>query len=99
MHTKFVLSLVLSLLSALASAERPKLNCDVGPITKKFGGTDWLVYSCGDSQNIIFVTASGSPAMPFVFIRTNGNLRGEGNGQKKYTDLAYSELKQLSASE
>lgn len=99
MRTKIILSLIVGFLSALASAESQNLNCDVGPITKKFGGSDWLVYSCGDAQNVIFVTAPGSPAMPFVFIRANGKLRGEGNGKKEYTDLAYSELKQLSSTQ
>ncbi|UUA74706.1 hypothetical protein [Cellvibrio sp. QJXJ] len=99
MRTKIILSLIVSFLSALSSAESQNLNCDVGPITKKFGGSDWLVYSCGDAQNVIFVTAPGSPAMPFVFIRANGKLRGEGNGKKAYTDLAYSELKQLSSTQ
>jgi hypothetical protein len=99
MHTKIVLSLAFSLLSVFAFAEPQKLNCDVGPIIKKFGGSEWLVYSCGDSQNIIFVTAQGSPAMPFVFIRANGKLRGEGNGKKEYTDPAYSELKQLTSAQ
>lgn len=96
MLNKIVLSITFILLSVFAFADSEKLNCDVGPITKKIGSSDWLVYSCGDSQNIIFVTAPGSPAMPFVFIRTNGELRGEGNGKKEYTDPAYSELKQLS---
>ena len=99
MRTKIILLLAFSLFSVLAFAEPQKLNCDIGPVTKKIGGTDWLVYSCGDSTNIIFVTAPGSPAMPFVFIRANGKLSGEGTGKKEYTDSAYSELKQLSSAQ
>jgi hypothetical protein len=99
MNTKVVLLLVSSLFSAFVVAESQNLNCDVGPVTKKIGGSDWLVYSCGNSQDVIFVTAPGSPAMPFVFMRTKGKLYGEGNGKREYTDPAYAELKQLSAAQ
>jgi hypothetical protein len=99
MKTKLVLSIALICISSFGFAEPKKLNCEVGPITKTFGGSNWLVYSCGDFQSVIFVTAPGSPAMPFVFIHADGKLQGEGNGKKEFTGPAYAELKQLSESQ
>ncbi len=73
MRAKIILSLAFYLFSVLTFAEPQKLNCEVGPVTKKIGGSDWLVYSCGDSKNIIFVTAPGSPAMPFFLCTQMGS--------------------------
>ena len=79
------------------------LKCDVGPIQKSYGGTPWLVYSCRDSQALVFVTAPQSPAAPFYFfLYPNGltfRLTGEGTGNQTLTDAAYNELKSLQADE
>lgn len=89
-----------SLAMDVGAQEAPKLNCDVGPVTKKYGGTDWLVYSCDDKKSLAMVTAPGSPASPFYFFYAySGNgyhLYGEGTGNKQMTDKTYEDLKRLS---
>src|SRR5262249_32295951 len=84
-----------------ATAEEPKLlNCDIGPATKTYGKTQWLVYSCSDARTVVIVSAPGNPAMPFSFAfypKRNGyQLSGEGTGRKDATDAAFEELRVLS---
>ncbi len=80
---------------------RPHLECKIGPLTKVYGGTEWLVYSCDDNRSIVIVSAPGSPAAPFYFSyfpEAGGyNLSGEGTGNRAETDLAYKELAALKA--
>ncbi len=97
MNLKYISVLVLMASSFVSATEPPKLNCDVGPVNKSFGGTNWLVYSCNDKSSIVFITAPGSKAMPFVFINTNGKLSGEGTGNKELTDDAFTEIKDLTS--
>ena len=81
--------------------ERPSLKCDVGPVTKTFGQTDWLVYSCNDKRSVVVVSAPGNPASPFYFIfaaQADGyRLHGEGTGSKEATAAAYEDLQTLTA--
>ncbi len=78
-----------------------KLVCDVGPIEKGYGGTDWLVYSCNDRRSVVITAAAGSPASPFVFrflARENAYLlQSMGTGDRKFTSAAFNELKGMSA--
>jgi hypothetical protein len=99
-----VRGLRLALLSILCigpalAASQPSLQCDVGPISKGYGGSQWLVYSCNDARSVVFVSAPGSPASPFVFLATVGakdfKLHGEGTGNKQASDAAYKELSVL----
>lgn len=92
----------LRMLSALAlfglsvPAIAAELKCDSGPLTKAFGGTQWLVYGCDDMTSVVVITAPGNPATPFYFIFTKEaggyHLRGEGTGDKKVTDAAFKDL-------
>ncbi|HSC47383.1 MAG TPA: lipocalin family protein [Gammaproteobacteria bacterium] len=79
------------------------LNCDVGPVNKTYGSAPWLVYSCHDDRSLTFVSAPGSPAMPFYFVlyvkEGQYRLTGEGTGDKKVTDAALAELQKLSATD
>jgi len=76
------------------------LECKIGPITKTYGGTKWLVYSCSDTHTLVVVSAPDSPASPFYFLLAPENdgyrLHGEGTGNKSATDAAYKELSALS---
>ena len=76
------------------------LVCDVGPIQKTYGGTDWLVYSCNDERSVVIASSAGSPANPFVFrflAREDGYLlQSAGTGDKKFTTAAFNELKVMS---
>jgi hypothetical protein len=86
--------------SAAAKAPTQKeLSCTIGPLTKTYGKTQWLVYGCDDGRSVVVVTAPGSPAIPFYFFFAYGSkgmeLHGEGTGNKQATDAAYEELKLL----
>jgi len=76
------------------------LKCETGPVTKTYGETQWLVYSCSDNETVVIVSAPGNPSMPFYFsfsLQKNGyQLNGEGTGPKDATDAAFNELKALS---
>ena len=103
-----VLVLCLAACPLIASAEpslsyKVPLTCNRGPITKSFGKSDWLTYSCNDGKTVVLVSAPGSPAMPFYFtVFPQGDVyhvTGEGTGPKSATDPAYVELSKLSASD
>jgi hypothetical protein len=76
------------------------LKCDIGPVKKIYGMTQWLVYSCDDHRTVVVVSAPENPAMPFFFTffpNENGyGLHGEGTGSKEATPAAFEELKALS---
>lgn len=89
--------------SAFGEGAIPKskpLQCDVGPISKTYGMTQWLVYSCHDTSTVIIFSAPGNPASPFYFIfyikDGQYKLGGEGTGNKAATDAAFKELHSLS---
>lgn len=100
---------VLSLLAMTAcastsdTAEQPAMACDVGPLLKTYGTTEWLVYSCKDARSVVVVAAPGNPAMPFFFLLSPEDdgirLYGEGEGDKNATKPAFDELKAVTASD
>jgi hypothetical protein len=81
-------------------AKPPQLKCDIGPVDKTYGKTQWLVYSCDDGRTLVIVTAPGNPALPFYFMFSphegGYQLSGEGTGSKATTDAAFNELQTLS---
>jgi hypothetical protein len=82
-----------ALVAAASAADQPtKLVCNTGDVTKTFGGSQWIVSSCDDGRSLVFVSAPGNPAMPFVFFLTYKDgvytLRGEGNGDRATADAA-----------
>lgn len=85
------------------TAKPASLTCNIGPLTKTYGKTQWLVYSCDDGRTLVVVSAPGNPATPFVFAlvpNKNGyRVVGEGTGRKKATAAALEDLKKLSARE
>ena len=78
----------------------PALQCEIGPVTKIYGGAKWLAYSCNDDRSVVVVSAPDNPAAPFYFLFSPGSdgyrLHGEGTGNKSATDAAYKELSILS---
>lgn len=98
----FVWLLSIGIASSAAPKDdgQPALSCDVGPLQRKYGGTDWVVYSCSDGRTVVIHSAAGNPAMPFYFIffRQDERMRlyGEGTGDKKASEAAYKELEAMS---
>ena len=100
------LPVFLGLLAVFAppvSAQQAPLDCSVGPLSKTYGSTPWLVYACSDEKSVVVMSAPGSPAAPFYFILFQKEGRyvvgGEGTGPKNVTDRAYAELVRLSEAE
>ena len=94
-----VLALALGVVAPHAPAQQQALDCSVGPLSKTYGSTPWLVYACSDGKSVVAVTAPNSPAAPFYFMLfpKNGKYAvvGEGTGSKHLTDRAYAELTRL----
>ena len=99
---------LLALLAATAAPppapQQPApMACETGPVSRAFGGTQWLVYSCADQASMVVVSAQGNPASPFVFILSPANgqyrVRGEGNGDRKASQAAGDALSKLTAAE
>jgi hypothetical protein len=90
-------------LPAHAGDGPPNLNCRTGPVTRSYGGTKWLVYSCDDSASLAMVAAPKSPAAPFTFTFVHGptgyDLYGKGAGNRQMTDAAYKDLTVLKGSD
>src|SRR5690349_16042370 len=67
-------------------AKPQPLKCDIGPVTRTYGATQWQVYSCADQRSVVILSAPGSPAAPFYFMFSPGTdgyrLYGEGTGSK-----------------
>ena len=90
--------------TSTATGQGPsQLKCNIGPVTKTYGGSKWLVYSCDDNRSLIIVSAPGNPATPFYFtVRPGANgfdIHGEGTGDKKFTAAASKELTALKESD
>jgi hypothetical protein len=94
------LALVPSAYGAPKEANQP-LKCTTGPITKMYGGAQWLVYSCDDGRSVVVISAPGNPAMPSQFtLSPQGEeyqLSGEGSGNADATAAAVMDLKALSS--
>jgi hypothetical protein len=105
MRLQNVLFAALAAQLPVAASSQPSANvsCKIGPVTKTYGGTKWLVYACDDKKSLVVVTAPGNPAMPFYFFfypDSGGyHLHGEGTGDKKLTDAAYKDLAALADSD
>jgi hypothetical protein len=100
-RTIFAAALILACIDNAAAQTQPApLACDVGPLKKSYGGSEWGIYSCTDSRTVIFYSVAGSPAAPFyfMFFRDAQGLRlyGEGNGDKQATSRAAEELAKFS---
>jgi hypothetical protein len=85
------------------AASAGSLNCDIGPISKSYGKTQWYVYSCDDNRSVVVVSAPGNPATPFYFMfspnESGYRLVGEGTGRKDATSAAFDDLKTLTEEE
>ena len=75
-------------------------RCDIGPVTKTYGQTQWLVYGCNDDKTLVIVAAPGNPGAPYFFtlLPTDAghSVFGEGAGKKEATTAASDQLKSLS---
>ena len=86
-----------------AGPQPEPMACEMGPVTRTYGQSGWLVYACADNRTLVFVSAPGNPAMPFVFISTptpdGYRLQGEGNGSQDATRPAFEDLSRMTEAE
>jgi hypothetical protein len=94
--------LALVLLSTSASgdpvAKTTHFVCDVGPLNKHVGQTDWQIFSCGDGRTLLFQSAPGNPPANFsIAIEKDSIERGnESIENRKLNEGAIAELAALS---
>jgi hypothetical protein len=103
-NMKILISITLIAFSAIALADEERsMECGIGPITKTFGNTEWLVYGCSDGRSVRVVPGPGNPAMQFYFLLSPKDgkveIHGEGLGSKDATEAAYQDLEKLSVEE
>jgi hypothetical protein len=103
MATFAALCFALAATAPAARAQLPQSECKQGPLTKQFGKSKWLVYSCSDERTLLFVAPRGSAAFPFYFIyfpKDGGySLTGEGIGSKTASEAAFKEIGAMSIRE
>lgn len=96
-----ILIVVLAFAPVPAVAAEPNLSCEVGPLHRHFGASEWLIYSCADSRSIVVVPASGSPGkFGYFFVMPEGSgimVVGEGWGRDTEFQPLLKELQRLSA--
>lgn len=82
-----------------AAPSPPPMECKTGPVSRTFGGTEWIVYSCDDRSSMVVVSAQGNPASPSYFLlKLNAEgykIEGESNGDKKASNAAVDDLSKL----
>jgi hypothetical protein len=98
-----VLFLALAVAGPAALAQHALVDCKQGPLTRNYGKSKWLIYSCADERRLVFVAVKGSPAFPyyFTYFPHNGGYRleGEGIGPKSHSEAAFKEIGALSLRE
>ena len=72
--------------------------CDVGPLNKHLGGSDWQVLSCGDGRTLLFQSLPGKPPANFsIAIAKDSIERGnESMDNRNLSEAAIAELAGLS---
>jgi len=98
------LALLLGLTAtACFAGEGPSIRCDIGPVSKDFGKSQWLAYSCSDRTSLMFIAAPDNPAAPlYVFLHLRGGayqLQSEGAGDKAASNAALVQLRALTTSQ
>lgn len=86
--------------NAVPAEPAPKpLQCEIGPVHRTFGGTNWIVYSCAGSTSMVVMADEDNPASPFVFVLTSEagtySISGEGNGESNASDAAGDVLEKM----
>jgi hypothetical protein len=91
------------LLAASAHADQPRLQCDIGPVTRIFGSVRWFVFGCSDGESLVLLSPPDSPASPFYFVLSPDGkrykLKGDGAEPNATTEAARKELEALSPSD
>lgn len=103
MILKTIIAATLATASSQSESAPTPLKCDVGPVSRTFGGSEWTVYSCDDGASMVVVTSAGNPASPFIFILKSEDdgytIMGEGNGNQIASSAAGDEISRMSADE
>jgi len=70
--------------------------CDVGPVTKHFGRSDWQVLSCGDGRTLLFQSLPGKPGADFSIAIEKDSIE-RGNESMENRDLDEAAIAELGA--
>lgn len=79
------------------------MSCDVGPVDRHFGDTEWSVYACRDGKRLAIMAKPDSRAAPFCFVLTPSEdayvVSTEGGGDRIAAEPAGDAIRALSARE
>ena len=93
--------LLLALSPPAQAQQKPQVKCDIGPVGKRFGGEQWLVYACDDDHTVVVISGPATPAAPyyFVFSPTGAGYKliGDGSGAKAPAAAAMRDLQLLNS--
>jgi hypothetical protein len=78
------------------AAKTTHFVCDVGPVTKHFGGSDWQVLSCGDGRTLVFQSLPGKPGANFSVAIAKDSIE-RGNESMDNRELNEAAIRELSA--
>ena len=94
----FLLSAILLSTAAAGDpvAKTTHFVCDVGPVTKHFGRSDWQVLSCGDGRTILFQSLPGKPGADFSIAIAKDSIE-RGNESMDNRDLDEAAIAELAA--
>jgi hypothetical protein len=83
----------------LPQPQKVSMSCDIGPVERTFGETNWTVYACDDGSTVTISAAGNNPAKPFYFVlRLVGgryDITGQGTGDKATSDAAAKDIRAL----
>lgn len=70
--------------------------CDVGPVTKHLGRSDWQMLSCGDGRTLLFQSLPGKPPADFSIAIEKDSIE-RGNESTENRDLNEAAIAELAA--
>ena len=92
----FFAALAMSQAAADPVAKTTHFVCDVGPVTKHFGRSDWQVLSCGDGRTLLFQSLPGKPRANFSIAIAKDSVE-RGNESTENRDLNEAAITELGA--
>ena len=108
MFKRWVVAGLLAVESAVAIAQQPppsspSLKCDIGPISRTFGGAEWIVYSCDDHASMVVLPKGANPPLQFHFFLSPDagayKIVSQGDGDRKVIDPAKDELSKFTSAD
>lgn len=100
MQMKWMIAMLAALsMSSVANAGGSSLACEVGPVQRQFGQSQWNVYACTDEKSVVVVPiAATNGEFGYFFLTPAGQeivVTGEGWGEDASFQPSFQQLKEL----